>query len=64
MGQQSNWRFCMKCNAMFYAGYQGGSARRAERTLLREFFSIFLTASPPPATLKIIGGSARAYASQ
>jgi hypothetical protein len=24
MGQQSNWRFCMKCNAMFYAGYQGG----------------------------------------
>ena len=24
MPQQSNWRFCMKCNAMFYAGYQGG----------------------------------------
>src|SRR5947209_6406770 len=24
MPQQTNWRFCLKCNAMFYAGYQGG----------------------------------------
>ena len=58
MAEQTNWRYCQKCHAMFFNGYQGGRCPAGGSHMPRGLPSPCRTKCRPRTRPRRTGGSA------